>query len=104
MRRARLGVRRVHWRAVVDFYGGKCLACGSLENLTRDHVIPKSRGGENNIFNLAPLCYDCNHRKDDRIVDYRPVDWKPRLVSYLNEIGRSRAVETLLSVQGNPRP
>lgn len=46
-----------------------CKGCGlfspSGENLTIDHMTPKSRGGVNAQWNLQVLCYDCNIRKAD---------------------------------------
>jgi 5-methylcytosine-specific restriction endonuclease McrA len=45
----------------------KCLVCGTLENLTVDHIIPRSKGGTNHIENLQTLCNDCNHKKGDII-------------------------------------
>jgi 5-methylcytosine-specific restriction endonuclease McrA len=61
------------WQALVSHFGGKCLCCGRTDvNLTVDHVIPVAKGGTSNIDNLQPLCFSCNSRKGDRVVDYRP--------------------------------
>jgi len=35
--------------------------------LTIDHILPLSRGGGNGYSNLQTLCYECNHRKADRV-------------------------------------
>lgn len=37
----------------------------SSEYLTRDHVIPQSRGGADTWTNILTACSLCNHRKDD---------------------------------------
>ena len=34
---------------------------------TRDHIVPVSRGGSNDITNIQPMCADCNTRKGDYI-------------------------------------
>lgn len=44
----------------------KCQYCGSKNNLTMDHVIPKSRGGKNIWANLVTCCIECNVYKGDR--------------------------------------
>jgi 5-methylcytosine-specific restriction endonuclease McrA len=44
----------------------KCLYCGSTVNLTVDHVIPKSRGGEDSWENLVTACIKCNNKKGSR--------------------------------------
>ena len=44
----------------------QCLYCGSTKNLTLDHMIPKSRGGDSSWTNLVTACMRCNTRKGDR--------------------------------------
>jgi len=34
--------------------------------LTVDHIIPKSRGGQDTWENLVAACSDCNNKKADR--------------------------------------
>lgn len=51
--------------------GCQCLKCGSTENLTLDHVVPKSKGGMDHIDNLQTLCDKCNGKKGAKTVDYR---------------------------------
>ncbi len=46
-----------------------CQYCGRQpgnEELTIDHVLPKSRGGGSSWENCVLACVDCNHRKADR--------------------------------------
>lgn len=45
---------------------GKCRYCGSVKDITKDHIIPKSRGGKNWISNMQPLCRYCNYLKSDK--------------------------------------
>jgi CRISPR/Cas system Type II protein with McrA/HNH and RuvC-like nuclease domain len=44
----------------------QCVYCGSKKNLTIDHVIPKSRGGDNSWSNLVTCCSPCNRRKGNK--------------------------------------
>jgi len=46
-----------------------CQYCGEVfppQELTLDHVIPRSRGGDSNWDNLVACCRRCNNRKGDR--------------------------------------
>lgn len=56
-------VRREVWRRD----GGKCVQCGSRENLEYDHIIPVSKGGSNTVRNIELLCETCNRAKSDSI-------------------------------------
>lgn len=46
---------------------GKCVDCGSRENLEYDHIVPVSRGGSNTARNVELLCEVCNREKGNRI-------------------------------------
>jgi 5-methylcytosine-specific restriction endonuclease McrA len=46
-----------------------CQYCGQQpgrNNLTMDHVIPRSQGGQTTWENVVTACRDCNHRKGGR--------------------------------------
>lgn len=47
--------------------GGKCVKCGSQENLEFDHIIPLSKGGSNTVRNIQLLCQKCNREKSNKI-------------------------------------
>lgn len=52
--------------------GFVCQYCGVRLNMasgTRDHVIPRSRGGQDALTNVVASCMPCNTRKDDRTPD-----------------------------------
>ena len=60
------------WNELCARYNHKCLCCGEIKPLTKDHVLPLSLGGDNTINNLQPLCLACNLKKHAKHVDYRP--------------------------------
>lgn len=47
----------------------ECVYCGSIKQLTLDHVIPKSRGGKNTWNNLVTCCFTCNLKKGNKTPD-----------------------------------
>jgi 5-methylcytosine-specific restriction endonuclease McrA len=51
--------------------GKSCRYCGkriSLNSMTKDHIIPKSKGGRNTYDNLICCCETCNKIKGRRDV------------------------------------
>lgn len=42
------------------FHGFRCWRCGSLEEITVDHVKPMGAGGWNIPANVRPACASCN--------------------------------------------
>ena len=54
------------WRELKARYKYTCQRCGRKEpviKLTKDHIIPISKGGTNYIGNIQPLCKPCNCSK-----------------------------------------
>ncbi|MCO5576888.1 hypothetical protein L7F22_030709 [Adiantum nelumboides] len=47
----------------------RCQYCGDHDNLTLDHVIPVSRGGEWTWQNLVTACTDCNSKKGNKTLE-----------------------------------
>lgn len=47
--------------------GGRCIKCGSSQNIHFDHIIPFSKGGSNEADNIQILCSRCNIKKSDKI-------------------------------------
>jgi DNA-directed RNA polymerase subunit RPC12/RpoP len=48
-----------------------CAYCGGIFKelqLTRDHIIPRSRGGDDKWTNVVTACERCNHKKDDQLL------------------------------------
>ena len=73
--------------------GHRCAYCGRhrrdlgvRERLTRDHLLPRSKGGADEWLNVVTACSSCNHRKDDRL---------------LKDVGRSTRVAPWVPSRGD---
>jgi len=47
----------------------RCQYCGekkAASDLTLDHILPRSRGGDNSPVNIVTACVSCNNRKGNR--------------------------------------
>jgi hypothetical protein len=59
---------RKKWRqSIKEHWNYKCAYCGSDENLTLDHITPRSKGGTDRITNVICACHSCNHDKGHRL-------------------------------------
>ncbi|HZE71360.1 MAG TPA: HNH endonuclease, partial [Pyrinomonadaceae bacterium] len=50
----------------------RCQYCGDKKGaaeLTLDHILPRSRGGDNSPVNIVTACVPCNNRKSNRTPD-----------------------------------
>jgi 5-methylcytosine-specific restriction endonuclease McrA len=74
-----------------------CAYCGNLfkvEDLTRDHVTPRSRGGKDKWENVVTACGGCNKHKDNRTpeeagVKLLYVPYAPNRAEYLILMNRN---------------
>jgi hypothetical protein len=60
--------------------GHQCLYCGETfpeKLLTRDHIMPSSRGGRDSWVNCVTACFSCNNRKGNRT----PEEWGTLLLA-----------------------
>src|SRR5688572_7782599 len=55
-----------------------CRFCGKRAPETElevDHVVPRAKGGSDDVSNLVTACRDCNRGKGVRSVDLSRTDW-----------------------------
>lgn len=57
------------WKEIKKNHNYRCAICKKRKKLTIDHKIPLSKGGEHNKNNIQPLCFSCNSKKKDSVVN-----------------------------------
>lgn len=63
----------MEWLELKKAFKNSCLCCGEAELvvlITRDHIIPISKGGTDSIDNIQPLCLVCNIKKRDKFINF----------------------------------
>ena len=58
----------------------QCQYCGAAEDLTFDHLLPRSRGGQTTWSNVVAACAPCNLKKGSKVC--REVKMWPRQKPY----------------------
>jgi 5-methylcytosine-specific restriction endonuclease McrA len=68
------GLDALEWRSILRRYNFCCAYCGKPRTpervLSRDHVIPVSKGGHHEARNVVPACLRCNSAKRDKSAEY----------------------------------
>ena len=58
------------WDNIQTYFDFKCAYCGKGSvQLTQDHVIPLSKGGNYTKSNIIPACRTCNAKKNNKLID-----------------------------------
>lgn len=82
--------------------GGRCELCGQqllFEDMTLDHIVPLSMGGEDSIKNLQTACYACNQFKSNILPD----DFMDRIIKIFlyqmeNKCSKNEKLEIILKL------
>jgi len=70
------------WRqSIKENWNYKCAYCGSEENLTLDHITPRTKGGSDRVINVLCACHSCNHSKGHQMWS----DWYLRQTFFTTE-------------------
>ena len=75
-----------------------CLYCGNHfhdHQLTRDHIVPRSRGGRDHWLNVVAACRRCNQHKGNRLLEESSLEllalpYIPNMAEYLALINSHR--------------
>ncbi|MNB67626.1 HNH endonuclease [compost metagenome] len=73
------------WKDAMLFFRGGCAYCGTKRTrqviLTKEHVVPVSKGGPTTRRNIIPACTSCNCSKADTDLEV----WYPKHKSFSEE-------------------
>lgn len=93
-------VRRFNWRC---FYCEKPVCVNSLDRdaeLTKDHLVPLSRGGVDFIGNIVPACMRCNSLKGTKTVQ----EFKASRAGFLPSPVQEFSEVSIATPMGEERP
>jgi hypothetical protein len=82
------------WVACKQYFNNQCCYCGGNLELSQDHFIALSRGGEYTKNNILPACLICNSSKRD--ISF--FEWYPQQSFYSKK--REREILKYLNYQG----
>jgi len=95
---------RLSRRNIFERDGHRCQYCGRRfpkQDLTIDHVLPRSRGGKDTWDNLVLACMKCNLKKGSRLPEEAQMRLlkKPAMPRWLPRFGMPIPKEELMSWQ-----
>jgi 5-methylcytosine-specific restriction endonuclease McrA len=64
-------IRRRRKRRLYETYGAGCIYCSQkfpIDQLTLEHLVPRSLGGANALYNLRLACLPCNSRRGAALI------------------------------------
>lgn len=88
------------WRqSIKEHWNHRCAYCGNEEDLTLDHITPRSKGGSDRITNLVCACSECNWDKGHkywvdwyREQDFFTADRLSAIIQWQNRIAQNELV------------
>lgn len=70
--------------AVVETYGDTCVHCHLPGSRSVEHIVPRSRGGDDSLANTRPAHLVCNQERGVRPMGYQlDVEHSPRVAALL---------------------
>jgi 5-methylcytosine-specific restriction endonuclease McrA len=84
--------RKYAWASCKKYFKFRCAYClKKSEYLTKDHFIPRSKGGGAGTKNIVPCCEECNLKKDNS----HPKNWcnkdqLRRIYNYFRQFGSTK--------------
>ena len=83
--------KRLWKERIKENWNHTCAYCGSTENITLDHVKPRSLGGPDTSQNIVAACHQCNNDKGHQ-------DWKEWYeAQYFHTWERMKAIEAWIA-------
>lgn len=73
------------WKFIKKMFDYKCAYCEELKKLTMDHVMPLSKGGFHDKYNIVPACINCNSQKHDSVSGWPINTCKQKIVEFYKE-------------------
>ena len=67
--------RSLH-KKILSRDGYRCVLCGSMKNLSIDHIVKRSQQGDDTEDNLRTLCTTCHDKEDNTIFSQKRKDQK----------------------------
>jgi 5-methylcytosine-specific restriction endonuclease McrA len=86
--------------------GHTCQYCGSKDDITIDHILPRSRRGKSTFLNCVASCKECNiHKKQDKTPEecgmkLRKAPHEPTIIEFLTIKMKNLGVHTFLKEKG----